>query len=111
MPEPPTEKDVTPEEAPVRDLRGLPKAGVHLAYWLLAIIMIFVLLMIGWAAVSEFTYFGWLSSQHSSLQTDDVSVIIREHAGFREFWRSIFQIVLSNTLLPVLTAVLGEAYS
>jgi hypothetical protein len=111
MPEPPIEKDVTPEEAPVRDpLRGLPKAGVNLAHWLLVIISAFVLLSGLWIAVSELSYFQWLHAQHSSLQSDDVNAIIREQGTFREFWIKIFQMVLLNVLLPVLTAVLGYTF-
>jgi hypothetical protein len=109
-------KEVVPEEvsvpveAQVSDLPPLPKAGVSLARWLLIIISSFVVLMVVWIVVSESLYFHWISSQHSSLQTEDVNAIIREHETFREFWLKIFQMVLLNTLLPVLTAVLGYVF-
>jgi nitrate reductase NapE component len=103
-------KDISPAEAPGTDLGGLPRAGVNLAHWLLLIVALFVLLSVGWIGASEFIYFHWLYAQHSSLQSDDVNTIIRKHATLREFWIKIFQMVLLNVLLPVLTAVLGYTF-
>ena len=99
-----------PEEVPVTGLPALPKAGVKLAGWLLFIISIFVVVMIVWIGVSEFRFSQWLQSPHSSLKADDVNAIVREHETLREFWIKIFQMVLLNTLLPVLTAVLGYVF-
>lgn len=99
-----------PVEVPVTGLPPLPKAGVNLARWLLVMIGTFVLLTVVWLVWSEFSHFQWLYSQRSSLQADDVSAIIRERGTFREFWLKISQMVLLNTLLPVLTAVLGYVF-
>jgi hypothetical protein len=107
-------KEVVQESVPVEplvsDLPALPKAGVKLARWLLIIISSFVLLMVIWIAVSESLYFHWISSQHSSLKIEDVNAVIGEHEKLRDFWFKIFQMVLLNTLLPVLTAVLGYVF-
>src|SRR5208283_2926926 len=114
LPEPPEPETIppldVPKDVPVAELPPLPKAGMKLACWLLIIISIFVLLMVVWIGVSEFRYSQWLQSQHSSIQADDVSAIIREQGTFREFWLKIFQTVLLNTLLPVLTAILGYTF-
>jgi ABC-type glycerol-3-phosphate transport system permease component len=104
-------EDVTPKEAPVTELRGLPKAGVNLIYWLLGMIATFVVLMVVWSAVSEFEYSRWLHSQHTPLQAEDVAAVIREQGAFREFWRGIFQQVLSTVLVPALSAVLAFTFT
>jgi hypothetical protein len=107
-------KEVVQESVPVEplvsDLPPLPKAGMKLAFWLLIIISSFVVLMVGWIIVSESIYFHWISSQHSSLKIEDVNAVIGEHEKLRDFWFKIFQMVLLNTLLPVLTAVLGYVF-
>jgi hypothetical protein len=106
----PEEAPVQPKEVSITELRGLPGAGVKLAHWILIIISVFVVLSVGWIGVSEYSYSHWLYSQHSSVQSDDVKAIITEHAAFREFWLKVFQMVLLNVLLPVLTAVLGYTF-
>jgi len=99
-----------PEEVPVSDLGPLPKAGIRLALWILIIMSAFVAISMIWVALTEWSYFHWLYSQHSSLQSEDVNAIIREQGTFREFWIKIFQMVLLNVLLPVLTAILGYTF-
>jgi hypothetical protein len=99
-----------PVVVPVDELGPLPKAGIRLALWILVIMSAFVVTSVAWVALTEWGYFQWLHSQHSSLQSEDVNAIIREQGTFREFWLKIFQMVLLNVLLPVLTAILGYTF-
>lgn len=102
---PPVTPEVSPIEVPVKDLPPLPRAGVKLAHWILIMIAGFVLVSVVWIGVTEFLYLQWLA-QHQN----DVDAVIKEHGAFRDFWLKIFQMVLLNVLLPVLTAILGYTF-
>jgi hypothetical protein len=91
------------------ELGPLPKAGIRLALWILVLMSAFVVIAIIWIALDDWSYSQWLYAQHS-LQSEDVNAIMREQATFREFWLKIFQMVLLNVLLPVLTAILGYTF-
>jgi hypothetical protein len=101
----PRVEQVIPVEVPVNPLPPLPRAGVKLAHWILIIIAGFVLVSGVWIAVSEFSYFQWLAHHQN-----DVDAVIKENGAFREFWLKVFQMVLLNVLLPVLTAILGYTF-
>jgi hypothetical protein len=101
---------VNPEPAPVT-LAPLSEAGVELVKWLLVIIFIFVAISVIWIWISESSYSGWLQHPHSNSNGDPSTDLMKEEeAGFREFWLKVFQMVLLNVLLPVLTAILGYTF-
>lgn len=101
--------EVRPVEAPVTELKGLPKAGVELARWVLVIMAATVLLLLLYTGVSEFAYAQWLHAQRLPLD-QGAEAIIKEQAAAREFWLKVFQMPLLNALLPVLTAILGYTF-
>jgi hypothetical protein len=114
-------KDVNPPDAPVDDkLPPLDQAGVDLAKWVLWMISIFVLISIAWAWTSEMNFssqFGELmkplASQASATNSpakDVLEVVVKARTDFRDFWLKVFQTVLLNVLLPVLTALLGYVF-
>jgi hypothetical protein len=103
---------VSPPEAPVR-LPGIAKAGVTLVKWVLIIISVFVLISVVWIWTSEASF----SRQIHCLVGPDVTLtkevadsLVHARSEFRDFWLKIFQMVLLNVLLPVLTALLGYVF-
>ena len=98
------------DKVEVSELRGLPKAGVDLAKRVLTIACVFVAIAVIWVGISEFGYAQWLHHPSALPPGTDAAVVIKEQAAFREFWLKIFQVVLLNMLLPVLTAVLGYTF-
>jgi hypothetical protein len=76
------------------ELKGLPKAGVDLAKWVLVIMAAAVLLLIVCVGASEFIHSQWLHAQ--ALPLDQAEVIIKEQVAAREFWLKVFQVVLLN---------------
>ena len=101
-------QEVTPPEAPVQ-MAPLSQAGVNLVKWLLTMIFIFVAISLIWIWISESQYSAWLEHPHAT-GNPATDLIKGEEAGFREFWMKIFQMVLLNVLLPVLTAILGYTF-
>jgi hypothetical protein len=115
MPPPPeTGLDIQHAEVITPDQPGLlplEKAGVDLVRLLLLIISIFVLISIVWIWTSEWGYSRWLDSlKGHNIPASISDTVLKERADFREFWMKIFQMVLLNVLLPVLTALLGYTF-
>jgi len=104
---------VVPAPAPVVKLAPLSEAGVDLAKWLLVIISIFVLISVVWIWSAEWGYSTWLGLDQLKQAATAGSVaetVLKDRESFREFWLKIFQMVLLNVLLPVLTAILGYTF-
>jgi hypothetical protein len=99
---------VKPQEAPV--LGGLTRAGVTLVKWVLVMISVFTASALVWIIYSE-VVFGLRASEFSEFAAPDLQTSLAvERSDFREFWLKIFQMVLLNVLLPVLTALLGYIF-
>lgn len=98
-----------PEEP---QLLPISKAGVDLVRLVLLIISIFVLLSIVWIWSSEWGYSTWLDSLkgQNAPNAPIFDTLLKERGAFRDFWLKIFQMVLLNVLLPVLTALLGYTF-
>jgi hypothetical protein len=103
-------KDVTPQAAPEATVMPpLSKAGVDLAHLLLIMIAVFVMIAVIWIWLSESSYSAWLLRTHAAADPTLADMASAE-SSFREFWLKIFQMVLLNVLLPVLTAILGYTF-
>lgn len=105
-------KVITPPEAPEK-AEFRTRAGVILVKWLLIIISVFVLITVIWIWSSEVAFAGRVDNLiklGANLTKDVVDPLLSERANFREFWLKIFQMVLLNVLLPVLTALLGYVF-
>jgi hypothetical protein len=103
-------KDVTPPAAPApTKMPPLSRAGVDLANLLLFMIAVFVVIAVIWIWMAESNYSAWLVHTHVRGDPSLESMASAE-GSFREFWLNIFQIVLLNVLLPVLTAILGYTF-
>jgi hypothetical protein len=105
-------KVITPQEAPEK-AEFRTRAGVILVKWLLVIISAFVLITVIWIWSSEIEFSNRVESLIKpgvALTKDVVDPLLNERANFREFWLKIFQMVLLNVLLPVLTALLGYVF-
>jgi hypothetical protein len=101
-------KTVNPREAPV--LGGLTRAGVTLVKWVLVMISVFTASVLIWIIYSE-VVFGLRASEFGEFTAADLQTsLVTERSDFREFWLKIFQMVLLNVLLPVLTALLGYIF-
>jgi len=114
--------EVTPEGVPVsaKKLPPLDQAGVDLAVRVLWMISVFVVITVVWVWWSEhlfFKHFSQLSGTMIQVGTNQPAVskdilepVIKARSDFREFWLKLFQMVLLNVLLPVLTALLGYVF-
>jgi hypothetical protein len=108
----PEAKDVTPPAAPAPTIMPpLSQAGVDLANVLLIMIAVFVVIAVIWIWMAESSYSNWLGQTHPHGAGDPtLDSMASAEGSFREFWLKIFQMVLLNVLLPVLTAILGYTF-
>lgn len=103
---------VSPPEAPV-GLPSIAKAGVTLVKWVLVIISVFVLISLVWIWTSEAIYarqLHCLIGPNVTITKEVSDSLVHARGEFRDFWLKIFQMVLLNVLLPVLTALLGYIF-
>jgi hypothetical protein len=107
-------KRVKPKDAPVKKMAEIAQKGVALVQWILVMISIFVTIALIWIMASEFLYQRTLSTLSSDTAISSSKELIEfskaSRTEFREFWLKIFQMVLLNVLLPVLTALLGYVF-
>jgi len=108
---------VVPKEAPV-EAPPIVRAGVALVKWILIMISCFVVLALVWIVISEFRFQYSLNALIQPAPGSPANPASKElldylkvaRTEFREFWLKIFQMVLLNVLLPVLTALLGYVF-
>lgn len=107
-------KEVLPPPVSVGGLPPLADAGVTLVKRVLLMISAFVILAVVWMWVSECGFSNRIDALATpggtTLNQDNLNSLLKENADFREFWLKIFQMVLLNVLLPVLTALLGYIF-
>ena len=118
-----------PEGATVSRMGELEKAGVYLAWGVLAILASLALVFLTLISVSEFSQTSQdvvalqklivsiselknppPTSEQIKLANETFALIRDAHKASRDFWTSLMQLILLNIFLPVLTAILGYIF-
>ncbi|MFA6152668.1 MAG: hypothetical protein WC716_15195 [Chitinophagaceae bacterium] len=103
----------------VKPLSGEQRAGVKLAYILLAIISVTILCLVACFYISDFdpsTYIAGSLKGSSNLSDsiynrrfEEVKLMVQEKKEYRDFVTTNFQYII-GVLLPILTSILGYIF-